>query len=148
MNKLAVLALALVLLTIPQLLDAQQRGGRGGRQLQNPIGAFLQQADSLELGLTDDQTSRLTVMRDELDQTNAPAQEAMTALFEQASGGFDQSLREQMRPLRQATQENNQAALLTVQTEVLTEDQWMTVRTYLEAIRPQRRGGRGGGAPR
>ena len=148
MNKFTLPALALVVLTVPQMLDAQQRGRGGGRQLQNPIGAFLERSDSLELGLTDGQTSRLTVMRDELDVTNAPSQEAMTALFEQASGGFDQSMREQIRPLRQAMQENNQAALLIVQTEVLAEDQWTAASTYLESIRPQRRGGGGGGPPR
>ena len=147
MNKFTLSALAVVLLTVPQLLDAQGRGG-GGRQLQNPIAAFLQAADSLELDLTADQTSQLTVMEDELDEVNAPAREAMTALREQASGGFDQSLREQMQPLRQTMQENNEAALLTVRMEVLTEDQWMTVRMYLEAIRPQRRGGGGGRPPR
>jgi hypothetical protein len=141
MNKFTLPALAVVLLTVPQLLDAQRRGG-GGRQMQNPIEAILQAADSLELDLTADQTSQLTVMQDQLDETNAPAREAMTALFEQASGGFDQSLREQMQPHRQAIQENNEAALLTVRTEVLTQDQWTTVRMYLEAIRPQRRGGR------
>ena len=148
MNKFTLPALALVLLTIPQLVDAQQRG-RGGRQQVNPIGAVLQQADSLELGLTADQTSRLTLMKDELDQANAPAQQSMAALFEQASGGFDQSLREQMQPHRQAMRANNEAALLTVRSEVLTEDQWMIVGPYLEALQSRgRRGGRGGGAPR
>jgi len=73
----------------------------------------------------------------------------MAALFEQASGGFDQSLREQMQPHRQAMRANNEAALLTVRTDVLTEDQWMIVGPYLEVLQSRgRRGGRGGGAPR
>ncbi len=151
MNKITLPVLALVLLTIPQLLDAQQRGrgdrgGRGGfMRQQNPIQAFLQ-ADDLGLNLTDDQTSQLNVLRAQLDETNAPAREALAALVEQASGGFDQSLREQMQPHRQAMQESNEAALQAVRAEVLTDEQWTAVRTYLETIQPQRRGGgrRGG----
>lgn len=151
MKKITLPVLALVFLTVPQLLDAQQRGrgGRGGfLQRQNPIEAFLQRADSLELDLTGDQTSRLEVLREELDETTAQAQDALAALIEQASGGFDQGLREQIRPHFQAIQEGNEAALQTVRVEVLTEEQWTAVRAYLDAIQPQgRRGGRRGGGP-
>ncbi len=147
MNKFTLPALVLVLLTIPQIVDAQQRG-RGGRQQQNPIEMILLQADSLELALTGDQTSQLTVMKGQLDEANAPAQQAMAALFEQAAGGFDQSLREQIQPHRQAMRGNNEAALLTVRTDVLTEDQWMVVGPFLEAMQARgRRGGRGGPPP-
>jgi len=152
MKKITLTMLAFVLIAVPQMLDAQQRGGggRGGRgflQRPNPIEAFLQSADSLELDLTADQTSRLAVLSGELDQTNAPAQQEAAALIEEASGGFDEGLRDQIRPRFQAIQESNQAALLTARSDVLTEDQWVAVRRYLEATQPQGRrgGGRGGG---
>ena len=95
MNKFTLPALVLVLLTIPQIVDAQQRG-RGGRQQQNPIEMILLQADSLELALTGDQTSQLTTMQGQLDEANAPAQQAMAALFEQASPAL-------VLPLQRAT---------------------------------------------
>ena len=95
MKKITLTMLAFVLIAVPQMLDAQQRGGggRGFLQRPNPIEAFLQSADSLDLDLTADQTSRLAVLSGELDQTNAPAQQEAAALIEEASGGFESGQR-------------------------------------------------------
>ena len=75
MKNITLPLLVLLLLTVPQLLDAQQRGrGRGAfLEQQNPIEAFLQRADSLELGLSNDQALRLEMLSEELDETKAPA---------------------------------------------------------------------------
>ena len=140
----------LVLLTVPQLLDAQQR--RRGREAfleqQNPINAFLQRADSLELGLSDDQALRLETLSEELDETNAPARDALAELLPEGAGGPNPDVFQQMQPHRQAVRDGNRAALETAREEILTEEQWTAVSTFLESIQPQgRRGGRRGGGP-
>ena len=151
MKNITLPLLVLLLLTVPQLLDAQQRGSGRGAFLpqQNPIEAFLQRADSLGLGLSDDQALRLEMLGKELDETNAPARKALAELLPELAGGPDPDLFQQMQPHRQAMRDGNRAALQTAREEVLTEEQWTAVSSFLESTQPQgRRGRRGGGGPR
>ena len=151
MKNITLPLLVLLLLTVPQLLDAQQRGrGRGAfLEQQNPIEAFLQRADSLELGLSNDQALRLEMLSEELDETKAPARDALAELLPELAGGPDPDLFQQMQPHRQAMRDGNRAALQMAREEVLTQEQWAAVSLFLESTQPQRRRGRrGGGGPR
>lgn len=147
MNKIVVAMLAGALLTIPQSIEAQQ-GGRGPGALlrqQNQIAAFMEKADSLQLNLSIEQTEQLEALRDQLDQQTEADRSAVADLMQQMAGGPDPGLFQQMQPHLQAIQQANDEALQTVDAKILNDMQWDAVDAYLQSIRPQGRGRRGGG---
>jgi hypothetical protein len=148
MNRFIVPALALAVLAAPSLVEAQQRGGgRGlGALLQeNPIQTVLERADSLQLGLTADQAASLQALSAELDEANAPHQEALQGLM--GGGAPDMAA---IMPHLQAIQEGNQGAIQGAREGILTAEQWGKVDPFLQALQAAGRGRggrRGGGAP-
>jgi len=152
MSRFIMSILATALLTLPQVAYAQMGGGGGmmaGMQAPNPIEAILLRADSLQLALTADQTSRLTVLRTELDEANAPHQEALTRLMGSMSGGPDPARIQELQTHAQAMRDENAAALERARTEVFSEGQWATVDAFVRTLQPAGRGmgpgGMGGG---
>jgi hypothetical protein len=149
MTRITVPVLALVLLAAPALLQAQQRaggggGGRGGLQQQNPIEAILVRRDSLQLGLSQDQVTRLTALRDELNTKNAPHQQAVTAALARVQGG-DQSAMAEIQTHQAPITEANNAAVQSAR-GILNAEQWTKVEGMLQTLQAGRgRGGAGGG---
>lgn len=147
MKKIVVAILAGALFTIPQSMQAQQRGRGPGAflQQQNQIAAFLEKADSLQLNLSIEQTQQLETLRNQVDEQTEADRSAMADLMQQMAGGPDQSIFQQMQPHMQAIQQANQTALDAAHSDVLNDMQWTAVDAYLQSIRPQGRGRRGGG---
>lgn len=140
--------MTLALLLVPQSVDAQ-RGGRGPGFLQlrqNQVGAFLERADSLGLDLSDEQAATLETLRDDLDESTTEDRDALAELFG-GGGPPGPGMFQEMQPHLQAIQEANEAALRTAREEVLTDEQWTAVESYLDSIQPPGRGGRRGGGP-
>ncbi len=140
--------LTLVLMALPPLLAAQQRGGGRGplRGQVNPIQALLEQADSLEIGLDTEQSVRLEAMSRELDLATSDARAAVAEIIDE-SGGPGPGMYQGVRPHLEIIQRENRAALDRARDEVLTEDQRRVVDAFLRSLRPRGRGGRRGGGP-
>ncbi|MDE0082336.1 MAG: hypothetical protein OXT72_06795 [Gammaproteobacteria bacterium] len=142
-------AILIATLLAPQLLAGQQPppGGPLAPLLQNPVAALLQHADSLELGLSAEQTERLKQLETELDEATRTARSALEdarARSGQARGGRLRALRPHLETIRTETA----AVLEVVREEVLAEEQWEMVEELVDLRRPPgasrtlRRGGR------
>ena len=141
-------AILIAALLAPQLLAGQQPppGRPLAPLLQNPVAALLQHADSLELGLSADQTERLRQLEIELDEATSTARSAVEDVRTrsgQARGRRVRALRPHLETIRTETA----AVLEVVRQEVLTEEQWESVEALVDLRRPrgaQRAPGRGG----
>lgn len=150
MNRMILPVLALALVALPALAEAQGRGAGFGGMMgqQNPVERILMSADSLELGLTEAEVTQLTTIRDELTDTNAPHLTAIQGLIQRLQGG-DTGAMQELQTHMQPVQAANQAALARVR-ELLSAEQMTKVDAMLAAGRGGRGGrgaGGGGGGP-
>jgi len=132
-----------IVATLPTGLHAQRQGGQGsGQELQvlqrNPIQVVLEARQ--ELGLTADQVGELKKAQEELDEKNRPHLERIDSLQKatprSATGNRAavQEMMQQVRPLRQAVQENNRQALQAIRPHFTTE-QWDRVNELIQVRR-------------
>lgn len=121
--------MALLLGGAEQALEAQGRGGGGGRggfgqpinQTELTIKAAIEHAEELEI--SEEQLVQLREMDEELTEIMEPINEEMQSLFESArSGGGAGGMREQMMELRSRAEEL-QEPFAEQLAELLTEDQ-------------------------
>lgn len=145
MNRLIMPTLVLALVAFPSLADAQGRGpGRGGMggMMENPVALIITNADSLQLGLTAEEVTQLTAIRDELTAENQPHQAALQQLMAGIQGGGgapDPSVMGQIQEHMGPIQQNNAAAVTRVR-GLLSAEQM----TKIDAMLAAGRGGRGG----
>ena len=155
------LAAALVLLAAPLAAQGRgqgpgmpgMRGGGPGAMERNPAALVLDHR--AELDLTDEQVSRLEVIRERVAGENGPRWEQLREAFgdvapQELSVEERQALRDRMRelrPLRQEIRATNRAAGQEIH-EILTVEQSTALRTIMHAdrrsgMRPMHRGGPG-----
>ena len=136
-HPLLISVILIATLTAPQLVAGQQRlpDRPLAPLLQNPVTALLQHADSLELGLSADQTERPKQLETEFDEATSSAHSALEdarVRRGQARGGRLGALRPHLETIRTETA----AVLEVVREEVLAEEQWEIVEALVELHRP------------
>jgi hypothetical protein len=111
--------------------------------LADPPSAVLNLADSLELGLTEEQVAAVTAIRDSLvAQHTKLANDLRTELEGQDTGGDPRAMMALIRPSIQEANENVQRSIDALK-EILTDEQWEKLP---EEVREPR--GAFGGGPR
>lgn len=135
--------LLVIVAVLPPGLHAQRQGGQGGGQelqavQRNPIQLVLEARQ--ELGLKADQVAELQKAQEELDEQNRPHLERIDSLqkatprSETGNRAAVQEMMQQVRPLRQAIQENNRQALQGIRPHFTTE-QWDRVNELIQVRR-------------
>ncbi|MBX6366128.1 MAG: Spy/CpxP family protein refolding chaperone [Gemmatimonadetes bacterium] len=134
--------LALGLLALPAAVSAQRPGGPGGRGMMmmrgDPVAMILEH--KADLGLTDEQVTKLQDVQKRLEEQNKPLREQMQKEMNGASfRDLTDEQREKLRPVFEGLRENSRKAMDEAR-EILTPEQ----RDKMRDLMPMRRGPRGG----
>lgn len=119
-----------------QEMRRQGPGGPGGPMAMNPVAFLLEQGDSLTL--TDTQRTRLTVVKDSLDASNAPHIAELRRTREAGGGGTGRM--QALRPMMEKVRMNNDAWLAKALTALEPEQREIAER-LLDRRRPRGPGG-------
>lgn len=132
--------LALILSPMSPVAGQQMRrqgpGGPGGPMAVNPVASLLEQSDSLTL--TETQRTRLTIVRDSLDASNAPHIAELRRARESGGGGAGRM--QALRPVMETVRTNNDAWLEKALT-ALEPEQREVAKRILDRRRPRGPGG-------
>lgn len=129
-------------LLAPAALVAQQQPQGPGPRGPRPTAIAIAIDHKADLGLTEDQVTKLTAIQKALEEKNAPIRQKM----QEARGGMDfqtmtpeqrQAMREKAMPLMQQMRANNDAARTDME-KLLKPDQITKLQHVLQAEMPQR----------